>query len=94
MVKCESASQIWLKLNQYFAAQTRGKVSQLKVLLLNIKKGPLLINEYLLKIKNVVDLFTSVGHIVLISDHVEAISNGLPWEYDTFIISVNSGSET
>lgn len=30
MVGCESAFQIWTKLNQYFAAQTRAKVSQFK----------------------------------------------------------------
>lgn len=46
MVGCETANQIWIKLSQYFASQTRAKVSQLKVLLQNVKKGSMTVNEY------------------------------------------------
>lgn len=47
-----------------------------------------------MKIKNIVDRLASVGHIVAETDHIEAIFNGLPEDYDTFVISVNSRSET
>lgn len=47
MVGCDNASQIWEKLNTYFAAQTRAKMSQLKIMLQNVKKNSLNINEYL-----------------------------------------------
>lgn len=43
--------------------------------------------------KNIVDRLASVGRTVSSSDHIEAIFNGLPIEYDTFIISVNSRPE-
>lgn len=62
-------------------------------MLQNFKKGPLHIKEYLLKIKNVVGLLASVGHVVSISDHVEANFSGLTEEYDTFLILVNSHSQ-
>lgn len=39
MVGCETSYQIWTKLNQYFATQTRAKLSQLKVMLQSAKKG-------------------------------------------------------
>lgn len=41
-----------------------------------------------LKSKNVVDRLASVGHTILDADHVEAVFNVLPEEYDTFIILV------
>lgn len=93
MVGAESAHQIWSKLNLYFAAQNRAKVSQFKLILQNTKKGSLTINEYLLKVKNVIDKLASVGHQLTDTDHIEAIFNGLPEEYDTFVISVSSRAE-
>lgn len=70
MVGCDSASQIWSKLNLYLAAQTR---AQLQILLQNVKKNSLSINDFLCKVKNIVDHLASVGHTVSSSDHVEAI---------------------
>lgn len=90
MVGCDSTTEIWMKLNRYFAAQTKAKISQFKTMLQSIKKGSLTINEYLLKVKNDVDKLASVGHVLSDVDQVEAIFNGLPEEYDTFVISVNS----
>lgn len=51
------------------------------------------INDFLSKIKNVIDRLASVGHVVNPSDHIEAIFNGLSVEYDTFIVSVDSRPE-
>lgn len=80
-------------MNLYFAAQNRAKVSQFKLILQNTKKGSLTINEYLLKVKNVIDKLASAGHQLTYTDHIEAIFNGLPEEYDTFVISVSSRAE-
>lgn len=52
-------------------------MSQLKVMLQTVKKGPLNINKYLLKTKNAVDRLASVNHVVSDLNHVEAIFNGL-----------------
>lgn len=93
MVGCDSASQIWAKLNLYFATQTRAKVSQLMVLLQNVRKKLLSINDFLSKMKHIVDCLASVGHVESPSNHIEAIFNGLFVEYGTFIISVNSRLE-
>ena len=48
------------------------------------------INIYLLDIKWVVDSLATVGSNVSTEDHLEAILNGLPEEYDSFITSVTS----
>lgn len=69
------------------------KISQFKIMLQSIKKGPLSMNEYLLKVKNTMDRLASVDTLSD-SDHIEFILNGLPENYDTFIVSVKSRSES
>ncbi|PON99029.1 LOW QUALITY PROTEIN: hypothetical protein TorRG33x02_052660 [Trema orientale] len=90
MVGCESSVEVWHTLDQYFTAQIRAKISQYKDQLRNTKKGSLPLNEYLLKIKNAIDLLASVGYFLSTSDHIEANFSGLPDEYDNFVISVSS----
>ncbi|PON70288.1 hypothetical protein PanWU01x14_082120 [Parasponia andersonii] len=86
IVGCETSPQVWQALDTYFASQTKARIDQFKTQLQNTKKQSLSVNDYLLKIKSLVDQLGSVGHVIL--------SNGLPVEYDTFVISVNSRSDT
>lgn len=51
------------------------------------------INEYLLLIKKIVDTLAIVGALISTEDHIEAVFNGLPQEYDPFVTSVMSRSE-
>lgn len=50
-------------------------------------------NGYLSKVKNAVDRLASVGYVTFDTGYVEAILNGLPADYSTFIVLVNSISE-
>lgn len=68
-------------------------VSQFKVMLQNVKKGSSSINEYLSKLNNAVDRLAPVGHSISDADYIRATFSGLPQEYYTFVISVNSRSE-
>ena len=74
----------------YYATQVRAKVTQFKTQLHNTKRGDLSIIDYLLKIINVVDLFALVDHKISVKDHIDAIFEGFPQYYETFIVSVNS----
>ena len=56
----------------------------------DIKKGDMIVNEYLQKIKSIVDQLASVGHSIFVEDHIDAIFEGLPLIYDIFVVSVNS----
>ena len=47
-------------------------------------------NEYLLKIRGFVDLFPLVGVNLSIKDHIDAITDGLTSEYNTFFLTINS----
>ena len=50
-------------------------------------------NEYLLKIRGFVDLLAFVGMNLSVNDHIDAIIDGLPSEYDTFFLIINCWTE-
>lgn len=56
-----------------------------------IKKDNLTFNKYLflLKIKHVVNILASMGHVLYPKDHVEVIFEGLSSKYDNFLVSIN-----
>ncbi|KAM6582045.1 hypothetical protein CsatB_009047 [Cannabis sativa] len=89
MVGCNSAAQIWTTLEEYYSAQNRAKVSQFRTQLRRIKLTGNL-NDYLLKIKHVVDSLASIGHVLSPQDHIEAIFNGLTRDYSVFVTSLST----
>jgi len=93
MVSCETSAQIWSTLKTYFASQIRAKISQFKTQLNGIKKGSMSINDYLLKIRSLIDLLAMVGEEYKPKDHIDAIFGGLPEEYEMFIMSLETRVE-
>uniref|UniRef100_A0A803NGJ8 Integrase catalytic domain-containing protein n=1 Tax=Cannabis sativa TaxID=3483 RepID=A0A803NGJ8_CANSA len=93
MVGCETSRQIWKTLEKYFTLKVSAKILEFITKLQNLKKGHLSLNEYLLRVKQTVDLLASVGEVLTDRDHIAAIFKGLPSEYDTFVISTNTHLE-
>ncbi|KAJ1422579.1 gag-polypeptide of LTR copia-type [Sesbania bispinosa] len=93
VVGCEYTHQIWKKLETFFTSQTRSKVKQLKDQLKNIKKNEK-ISEYLLSIKEIVDMFFAVGSPLNNEEQIEAILDGLPEGYDSLINTIISRSNS
>jgi len=89
MVGLEQSWQIWKRFQVYYASQTRAKVKKLKVQLRMITKDKS-ISEYLLAIKKIVDSLAAIGSAISNDDHIEAILDGLPEDYDSFVTSVTS----
>ena len=56
-------------------------------------KKNLSMNEYLLKIHGFVDLLAFVGVNLSVKDHIDVITDGLPSEYNTFFLTINSRIE-
>ena len=77
LINCDTSGQIWSTLETYFGSQIRAKVSQFRTQLKNVKKEALMMNEFLLKIRGLVDHLALVGHKMSIADHVEVIFEGL-----------------
>ncbi|KAL6331208.1 hypothetical protein AAG906_009636 [Vitis piasezkii] len=63
-------------------------------LLKTTKKGSLNVVEYLSKIKSCVDSLASIGQILTDKDHIDAILVNLTDEYDAFITSILTRSES
>lgn len=93
MVGCDHASQVWDRLEEFFASQTKAKVRQFKTQLKTLKKGSMKVTEYLLKVKKLVDNLFSVGAPLTVADHIEAILEGLPPDYNSFVVSVTSRTD-
>jgi len=89
MVGLYTAHLIWDKLTVYYALHTRAKVRQLK-LLLKTQKHERTVSTYLLALKHVVDSLTAIGSPISAEDHIDVILDGLPKEYDSFVMSVTS----
>uniref|UniRef100_A0A803PPJ1 Retrovirus-related Pol polyprotein from transposon TNT 1-94 n=1 Tax=Cannabis sativa TaxID=3483 RepID=A0A803PPJ1_CANSA len=77
---------IWINLREYYTSLNRAKISQYKTLLCNTKM-------LLLNIKSIIDTLASIGHSTTSQDHIEAIFNGLPAEYNIFITSINTRTD-
>ncbi|XP_062096643.1 uncharacterized protein LOC133802358 [Humulus lupulus] len=93
VVGFETSAQVWAVLEVYFTTHTSAKIDQFTTQLQNFKKGSLALTNYLLKVKSIVDRLGSIGLKVSAKEHIAAIFKGLPPEYDTFIIFVNSRSQ-
>lgn len=59
--------------------QNKEKFDQFNTQLHNTKKAYLSINDYLLKIKTLVHQLRSIGYVLTIKDHIQAIFNGFPF---------------
>ena len=89
MVNCETSAQVWSTLEIYFSSQIRAKVSQYETQLKNTRKESLSINDFLLKVRSIVDHLGLVGQKLTVKEHVSAIFNGLDEEYENFIMNVD-----
>ncbi|KAF7834776.1 Retrovirus-related Pol polyprotein from transposon RE1 [Senna tora] len=79
-----------LLFREYFAAHIGAKVHQYKLELRNMKKGTRTMQEYLLRIKALVDAVISVGSVVSAQEHIDTILFGLCGEYDAFVTRIRS----
>jgi len=79
-------------LKTHYASRTHAHVKKLKMLLCAPKRDRS-ISTFLQDLKKVVDSLVGVGSLITIEDHIKAIVEGLPEEYDTFITLVTSKTD-
>ncbi|XP_060964178.1 uncharacterized protein LOC133033461 [Cannabis sativa] len=89
MVGCVTTTRIWTTLKENYTALNAANISLYKTHLRNTKMTVSL-NDYMLKIKGLVDLLATIGHKQSHQDNIEAIFNGLLAEYDVFVTSVTT----
>jgi len=90
VIECEYSHEVWDRLQVHFSSKTRAKVNQYRTQLRTMKKGSLSLFDYLLQIKKLANALSSVGSPITITEHIEAIFQGLDEDYDSFITSMNT----
>ena len=73
--------------------QARAKVHQIKTQLRNFRKENNPVNEYLLTTKALVNALASIGYLVPIQDHMNAIFDGLTEEYAALAMLVSTRAD-
>uniref|UniRef100_A0A803P2J3 Retrotransposon Copia-like N-terminal domain-containing protein n=1 Tax=Cannabis sativa TaxID=3483 RepID=A0A803P2J3_CANSA len=93
VLHCESAADIWTVFASLFATQSKARQLQLHLSIQNTKKGSLSIDEYILKMKNLVDSLAGVGHKLLDQEFVMYILGGVGHEYETVVILLTARAD-
>jgi hypothetical protein len=85
---CKHAFQVWDKIHKFFTSFMKVRARQLRSELKNTKKLARSVNEYLLRIKSIVDSLTAIGDVVSKQEHIDAILEGLPEEFNAFVLMI------
>ena len=86
--ECTNAKDAWDTLVKLYGTTTLARKMQLKQELSNVKKGNLSINDYVLKVRNIVEKLGSIGVAVEDEDMVLVVLNGLGKDYTSFQTSI------
>lgn len=87
---CSHAHQLLDRLFSYFQKQTRARARHLRVELRAITLDSFSVQDYLHKIRTIVDALTSIGYPIPPSHHIDVILEGLTAEYAPAVSVVES----
>jgi histone deacetylase 1/2 len=86
--------EVWESIHKYFNSVLKSRARQLRSELKNTKKPARSINEYLLRIKTIVNSLIAVGDNVSEQEQVDAILEGLPEDFNSFVMMIYSRFES
>lgn len=86
----DSSAQIWNTLSNIYGSKTTSRLMCYRRALHYQRKGDLSIKEFLMKIKGFCDSLASCGEIISEHEHVIAILNGLPTEFESAITIITA----
>lgn len=87
-LSCKHAYEIWNRVHQHFRARMKVIVHQLRVKLRMVKKVNKTIFEHVLRIRVIADSLLAIGDPISERDQVDSILQGLPKEYNPFIMMI------
>jgi histone deacetylase 1/2 len=94
VLSCKHSHEVWEKIHKYFNSVLKSRARQLRYELKNTKKLARSVNEYLLRMKSIVNSLIAVGDIVSEQEQVDAILEGLPEDFNSFVMMIYSRFET
>ncbi|MCI12591.1 retrovirus-related Pol polyprotein from transposon TNT 1-99, partial [Trifolium medium] len=90
VIGCKHSHQVWDKIHKHFHSIMKARVRQLRSELKTTKKGTRTISEYVLRIKAIVDSLIAIGDPISDQEHADAILEGLPEEFNPFVMMIYS----
>ncbi|PNX93258.1 histone deacetylase, partial [Trifolium pratense] len=94
VLNCKHAHEVWDQIHKYFNSVLKSRSRQLRSELKNTKKMARSVSEYLLRIKSIVNSLVAVGDVVSEQEQVDAILEGLPEDFNSFVMMIYSRFET
>jgi len=92
-IGCKHSFQVWDKIHKHFQSIMKARVRQLRTELKTTKIGDKLITEYILRIKAIVDALLLIGDPISEQEHTDAILEGLPVEFNPFVLGYYGRSD-
>lgn len=90
LVDCTHAWQVWTEVHRYFATLLTTKARQLRSELRRLSKGPLTIESFMERVREINESLISIGDPVPLRNLIEIVLDALPEEYDPIVAVVNS----
>lgn len=95
VINCKSSREVWLALEKRFSSLTRSHIHELKSALHTVSKSPIeSVDDYLIRIKEIVDKLATVAVKIDDEDVLLYTLNGLPVEYNSFRTSIRTRRES
>nr|KYP36809.1 hypothetical protein KK1_042047 [Cajanus cajan] len=92
---CKHSYEIWDKIHKHYYSHLHAKKRQLRSELKSSKKGPSQpISEYILRIREIINSLIVVGDLVTDQDQIDTILDGLPEDYNSFIMMIYGRSDS
>lgn len=85
VIHCGSVAELWTTLDSLFSRQTVTRSFQLKQQLKSIKKGDMMVTNYVLRIKTINHALAAIGEPLNDQDILMTILHGLDEDYDTVV---------
>lgn len=94
-IGCKSSNEVWTALEKRFSSLTRSHIHELKTSLHTVTKNSNeSIDDYLIRIKELVDKLAIVSVVIDDEDLLLYTLNDLPYEYNSFCTSVRTRGGT
>ncbi|MBA0747638.1 hypothetical protein Gogos_004538, partial [Gossypium gossypioides] len=90
LIGLDSSAQIWNAIVALYDSKTTSQLMSYRRVLHSQKKGDLSMKDFLMKIKSYCDSLASCGEVISEHEHVTAILNGLPPNYESVITIVTA----
>ncbi|MBA0670592.1 hypothetical protein Goklo_025024 [Gossypium klotzschianum] len=92
LIGMDTSAKIWNAIVTLYGSKTTSKLMFYRRSLHSQRKGDMSMKEFLIKVKSCCDNLASCGEVISEHEHVTAILNGLPSEYES-VISIVTASQ-